>query len=155
VFSASLGSDAGSVGMSMFVHWVCRRCQAEERGGGREAQLILWTKQDAGSALCICPLTQAARSGGGIYEGFVQANRNDDRTLGIQIVGLYPNMPGSGSHQPRRINMPIQRLYPNVEQRPAHLLLGSPVRNRPTRVNISPLHRQLRPSGRTQDQRVP
>jgi hypothetical protein len=89
------------------------------------------------------------------YEGFVQANRNDDRTLGIQIVGLYPNMPGSSWHQPRRINMPIQRLYPNVEQRPAHLLPGSPVRNRPTRVDISPLHRLLRPSVRTQDQRVP
>ena len=61
-------------------------------------RLILRNKQDAGSALCICPLTQAARSDGGTYEGFVQANRNesnDDRTLGIQIVGLYPNMPGS------------------------------------------------------------
>ena len=39
VFSASLGSDAGSVGMSMFVHWVCRRCRGgrERRGNGRRS----------------------------------------------------------------------------------------------------------------------
>jgi len=37
------------------------------------------------------------------YEGFVQANRNGDRTLGIQIVGLYPNMPGF-SISPRRVD---------------------------------------------------
>lgn len=33
VFSASLGSGAGSVGMSMFVHWVCRRCRERGTGG--------------------------------------------------------------------------------------------------------------------------
>jgi hypothetical protein len=50
------------------------------------------------SVPCICPLTLAARSD---YEQFVQAaNRNEDRTLGIQIVGLYPNMPGSSISSP-------------------------------------------------------
>src|SRR6266446_804709 len=86
VFSASLGSEAGSVGISMLVHCVCRRCVAERRERETLASGHYGKKQDDAPAggwngPCIYPLIQAARSDHGSYEPFVQTNGNKDSTF--------------------------------------------------------------------------
>jgi len=80
-------------------------------------------------------------------------------TLGIQIVGLYPNMPKPFERQFLRVrtDAPLNRSNTDldVEQRPVHLHLDFPAHNRPIPGGIFLFRTPLRASGRTRDPQVP